>query len=190
MDHIKKAPARQQIAGELNELAMALGKLNAAIAECEARIRDASNAHNSTDLRVDAALEFARSGAFSAVGNDLAELQERHIHLRLQRDAVAVALQNRQSDLSAIEIELSVAASQAVSTRHRAIAKDFMVALTALDAAMQAEIDLVEELASFGYTARFPKTLAWSQVGRIADNSGSAAYYKAREIAPYAKQGA
>ncbi len=188
MDHITKAPKRQQLAGELNELAIALGKLHVEQATCQAQLRDADAIAGKTDLRVDAALEFSKTGDFTAVGSDLAELLDRELHIRLQIDAVQKAFQDRQSELEAVDAELSVQACKDVSTRHRAIAKDFMTALEAMDAAQQAEHDLFHEMYAAGYsTSAISKTVAWPQVGRLSDTWGSAAYYKAKELAVYAK---
>lgn len=173
---------------DLEKLTGALGKVETRIAEIEAVLRrdDVPLGQAREESRVSAALAFAESGKVLARATH-ATMQDEHVELREQRDALNGAIRNRREELDRIADEVSRQVCMRMEPAHRDVAAKCADLLEKLDTLMDEEDAITRQIESAGYRASFSEWVHWPLIGRAGQVSDSPLWYRLRELRAYAQ---
>jgi len=132
-------------------LAMALGKLHTGIAEIEARLR--AYQPNAREDQVAAALAYAQDGRVRAP-EGIDDLQQQHVALRQQVEAVQRAMQVSSNSMDHLRGEISCQVCRSLDSEHATrIGEPLRKALAEAYRLVQEERLFIQEIESAGYSA-------------------------------------
>lgn len=183
MTPIKDVPAYSKLTAELNSLGVALGRINARMAEIDIALQTPKDFdHGAAHLR--AAMRFSETGVVE-VDTAPADLQAEQAVLRNQSAALLRALQAKRDALESLRSQLSGDICKAAGAAHRKLAARALALLEELDQLAEDEVKLVNGIESAGYNANFKTLIEWPYLGRLSQRSESASWYRVRELRTY-----
>lgn len=180
MTPLLEHPRYVEAMAEFNRLGAALGRIDARLAEIALLGRDLA-AGNTGALLLAGLDQLEKVGTLPTAQSLAAERST----LADQRAMTVAILEQSRTKVYVLVGELSNQVTAEMSTRHKALAVRMLKALRDLDAIQDEEDTLIRELAHAGYEARFAQRIDWPHVGRLADSSGSALWYRTRDLQRY-----
>lgn len=176
---------------EINQLAGALGKVQARLASVDASLQAATVSTPPAEegaAQVKAALEFAATGTVQLPRQEISTLSEERAALRDQEGALQKTLKARRQALDRVASELSAGVRGDMSAKHRELARRYVDKLEELAAILKEEDQMLAEAGRAGYDFSFPELLRNAAVGSIHEVGTSALYYHYIALRRYAGQ--
>jgi chaperonin cofactor prefoldin len=181
---LSEQPAVAACHAEIAELSNALARTQTAIEQIEAQLRAAPPTRDGSGAVADA-LHFAQTGEVRQP-NTVSSLQEQHLTLRWQRDAVEAAIREKRRTQTQLASELSGQLCKSLDSVHRKLAGRYVKALQELDALHEEERALFDAIEAAGYSPRFASVIAWPHIGTLRMIGEAPIWNHLRSIEDYA----
>ena len=168
----------------IGDLQAAQHKITSRLAELDILLQQ--SAPETKVQSVDDALAFAQTGkVFRPTRPEVSGLMEERTTLRQHEQSIREAINRQTADLYQLRSSASQAVCRDLSARHKAIAARYLDKLRELDQLAEEEDQMVREIEAAGYSASFPESIVWHQLGRLADPH-SMVSMRAKELSLYA----
>lgn len=166
-----------------------LNRISVAIAQIESRILELNQMAVAPAKKAaleDAALQYAETGVVAHVAVSPGEIQREREALTSQLEVLKLSADAMRQQMHELQQQLSRQVCAAQAPAHRKLAQRMLKLLREIDDVQEDERQLLLSIHAAGYEPSFPQSVAWPLIGRASDNSGSALFYRVRELGHYA----